>query len=51
VQNAGLVTRLASLESKLDAREKLALKAGGIGAAAASLFSSTTALLLRHLGV
>lgn len=51
VQNAGIVTRLASVESKVEVRDKAMLKAGGVGAATASLLSALTAVLLRHLGV
>lgn len=49
--NAGVVTRLAGVETKLDERNKTVLRAGGVGAAVASLLSAVTAVLLRHLGV
>lgn len=49
--NAGVVTRLAGVESRLDVQDKALLKAGGVGAAAASLFSALTALILRQMGV
>lgn len=50
-QNAGVITRLASVESKVDVRDRTVVKAGSIGAAAASLFSALTALILRQMGV
>lgn len=49
--NAGVVTRLAGVETKLNERDKAVLRAGGLGAALASLLSAVTAVLLRQLGV
>lgn len=49
--NAGVVTRLAGVETKLDERDKAVLRAGGVGAAMTSLLAAITALVLRQFGV
>ena len=51
VQGSGLLARVQHLETKTEAKDRTAVKAGGVGAAMSSLFTAVVAFILAKLGV
>ena len=50
-EGSGILVRLTAVETKQDAKDRTAAKAGGVGAALSGLATAAVAFLLAKLGV